>query len=186
MKSWWKHLRREIEEQRELEFAMLTLLEKLAPAAQLEGLAWNADAERLRWWLFENLEECPPPENADQFWFRLFTQEWRDRIDSCDLELAGGEESDRFDIPLQEVTWKPSNPLLGSVVLPRLAREGTPQLCLAYSVLAIQSALFGIDEAMVLGSAHSRGISVGFEEGPGVYLGRFDGAEWDRDELCHY
>jgi len=189
VKTWWKHLRRELEAERDIESAMASLLAKLAPTAELDSLPWKADAGRLRWWLFENLDAAPAPESADHVWFELFTSTWRDRLDACDLKLSGGRESEYFATPLSELTWTPENTLFGSVVLPQLARKlpsGAPELCIAYAALAVQQALRGIDEDLLLGPLHSRGFSVGFENGPGVHLGIFDGEAWDRTELCSY
>ncbi len=189
MKSGWQQLRRELKSESDLETALIPILAKLAPRCEFDELPWNADAERLRWWLFENLDASTPSEHTDQYWFKITASYWGERIDSCDLELAGGEESDRFDVPLERVTWEPPNSQLGSSVLPCLARSESPhpqELCVAYSALAVQQAFRGIDEQLLLGRADSRGVTVGFEDGPGVHLGRFDGEHWDRDELCSY
>lgn len=189
MKSGWQQLRRELLAERDLEEAMDAILAALAPNAELADMPWHADAERMRWWIFENLEAEPPNEETDQFWFRPTTIYWGERVDSCDLELSGGEESDRFDQPLASVTWEPANAQAGSLVLPCLARMDTrlaQELCLAFSALAVQHAVRGIDEALLLGRAEERGFTVGFEDGPGVHLGRFDGEHWERAELCSY
>ncbi len=198
MESCWKELRRELKAERDLTEAMQPLLARIAPESERFDYPWQEDAERLRWWLFENLDARRLPESADQLWFRLFTIEWREHVDSCDVELVGGMESDYFATPIGRTTWRVPTPVLGSVVLPRLVRSlgvvshaeaelaKAKRVAVAYTALAVQAALRGIDEALLQGSLPSRGVSVGFDGGPGVYLGRFDGERWDREDLCCY
>lgn len=182
MSAPWPPLEKALRDER----ALAGSLRAAWPRA-LHGIAFEEDAERLRWWLYENLEQGVPPVNADQLWFRLAPSAWHGRVESCDLELEGGTESEWFDSPLERVTWKPAQPAFGSIVLSLLAREKFDLFessALAFAALAVQQALRGVHEDLLLGEAPDRGITVSFVGGPGVHLGRFDGRDWDRADFC--
>lgn len=168
---------------------MRTWLEEWDAASELARLPWEQESERLRWWLLENCDANPPPESADQLWFRIFANTWGGRVDSCDLELSGGTESDDYLEPIQRRTWRPENAQFGSIILPRIACSGLAkpaqleQLCVAHTTLAVVAAIENVDERLILGQVESRGVTVGFAAGPGVHLGRFYADDWDRSEL---
>ena len=192
MKAWERMLLSELEGDASLRVSIERLHACLRLEEELLELPYERDADQLRWWLLECLDDVPLTSDADELWFRLTTSTWAGRVDSCDVELLAGEESDQFHAPIERVTWMPDNARLGSSTLPHLARsaEGALdarwKLCLSFTALAVRDALLGVDEGLFLRSLMSRSVTVGFEAGPGVYLGSFDGELWDTSQRCLY
>lgn len=164
-------------------------LRDVARDPELASLPLEDDAERVRWWLYENLEAAPPPASTEELWFRLVTARWHGRPESCDLELSGGTESDDYAAPLERTTWRPPDARAGSTVLGVLAARDLHPFepnALAYAALCVQQALRGVHEDLLLPDAADVGVTVSFDEGPGLCLGRFDGRDWDRESFYRF
>ena len=189
MKAWIRTLRGALSAGESPEDVLPEWLERQADGSALLGLPWSADAERLRYWLLENLDAGAPPASAEQLWFRMHANTWGGRVDSCDLELHGGTESDDYLEPIARETWRVETLHAGSLVLPRLAcapdlgPERGEVACLMFAALAVARAIDGVDERLLLGSLPARGVTVGYASGPGAFLGTFTEDGWDDSEL---
>ena len=144
---------------------------------EIGRLPFQEDAERIRWWLLEQLDLAQGATEV-ALRFELARTEWKERFDSCDLRIdhATGVSTSA-----------------GSAVLARLVVQAddvedpifAELLPLTFAALALQRALDGVDERLVLGDAESRSVAIACTPEPRIdlMLGEWTPDGWDRTQF---
>lgn len=163
-------------------FELIALCEEMAPSpiwARFRELDWQSDQQGLTQWLKNLLEDEPPPSTINGFWFGLFNPYLDDGKPTCRLYLAGSE---RFDPSMGDPDWPchpayfPEGRYSPSDVLTVIYRDSEAAggrvvpiaeyaLGLGYSALVIADWCKGSLRQELLGSATSRGVVAGFDDG---------------------
>jgi hypothetical protein len=173
---------------------LLKLCKRVNPShvwKELRNLEYESDYRKLTKWLEGLLATEPPPKEINGMWFGLFNPYLDDGKPTSCLYLAGSE---RFDSKGDDPDWAcgpeyfPEGRYSHSSVLTTIYRtvseqeggvgsQGEYTLCLGYACLVVGEWCRGPMRKKLLGTAASRGVSVGFDSGDAVLVDILERAE---------
>jgi hypothetical protein len=146
------------------------------------------DITKLRQWIERPFLLDPPPVHLAGLWFGLFNPIYNGEA-AADMYVCGSTRFDPNDETGDWATgpeWWPQHRYAQSSMLADiykiayrsdgLGNDAEYPLCLAYGALAVRDLLSELNPELVLKSADSLGVAVGFDSGDFVLVGRLSRA----------
>lgn len=150
--------------------------------AKLRALDIDADLRHLERWLHGVLAREPPAPSITGLWFGMFNPIESDQP-TADLYVAGNPYDPNDPDWVCNLKWWPKGRYAGSQVMDRIYRvaydppkgglgnDAEYPLCLAYGILTVGDLARRMGSALLLGGAHERTLTVGFDSGDRFLLG---------------
>lgn len=148
----------------------------------IQNMDFKEDEQNIKEWLQDILENEPPCEEIDAFWFGLFDGIIDDEEEACILYFSGVNCIDDEDELDYEPVYIPDDRYSDSKILHdmsitlkneggKIAEIGEYILCLGYAALVINNIINTLDKRFLLELRIPGKVMVGFDSGDYIDLG---------------